>query len=127
LAGGRPTKYTPGFIVITLELMAQGYSKTKVAATLGVHKDTLYEWMKVHPDFSDAIRAGETLSEAWWEDEGRQALTKEKYNTPMFKWLTGNIHGWSDKSSQQVDISGDLSIGSAIEKARRRVPVVESK
>jgi len=100
--------------------MSKGYSKTRVAAKLGVHKATFYDWMEAHPEFLDAVRVGETLSEAWWEHEGQNALWIHKYNTNMFKWMTSNIHGWSEKQSQDIKVDGDLSIGSRIESARRR-------
>ncbi len=36
--------------------MSQGYSKTAFAGHIGVNPDTLYEWAKVHPEFSEAIK-----------------------------------------------------------------------
>jgi len=122
---GRPTKYKPEYIDLVIELMEQGWSKTRVAAHLRVHKDTLYEWIKQHQDFSDAVRVGETLSEAWWEQQGVAALTSKEYNTNMFKWLTSNIHGWSDKQSQDVNMKAELSVGSRIESSKRRVAEIK--
>lgn len=121
---GRPTKYDPAFIEQTIELMSKGWSKTRVAAKLGVHKATLYDWMEAHPEFLDAVRMGETLSEAWWEQAGQDALWVHKYNTNMFKWMTGNIHGWSEKQSQDIKIGGDLTVGTRIEQSRRRASEV---
>ncbi len=122
---GRPTKYNPEYIDLVVSLMEKGWSKTRVAAHLRVHKDTLYEWIKQHPDFSDAVRVGETLSEAWWEEQGVTALTSKEYNTNMFKWLTSNIHGWTDKQSQDINMKGELNIGSRIESSRRRTAEIK--
>lgn len=33
-----------------------GYSLTAFAGMIGVHRDTLYEWAKVHDEFSDALK-----------------------------------------------------------------------
>jgi DNA-binding XRE family transcriptional regulator len=56
MAGGRPTLYDPSYCQIAIDFMAQGYSQTALAGHLSISKDTLYEWMKVHPEFSDAIK-----------------------------------------------------------------------
>lgn len=39
-----------------ISLMAEGLSLTAAAAELGFHRDTIYEWAKVHPEFSDAVK-----------------------------------------------------------------------
>jgi len=63
---GRPSKYTPAACGILMDAMSHGKSKTSVAAILGVHRDTLYEWGTKHPAFSDALRHGEQLCESFW-------------------------------------------------------------
>jgi uncharacterized protein YdbL (DUF1318 family) len=35
--------------------MEQGFSLTAFAGSIRVAKDTVYEWIKVHPQFSDAV------------------------------------------------------------------------
>jgi hypothetical protein len=53
--GGRPTEYRPEYCQAVIDLMAQGFSLTAFAASICVAKDTVYEWIKVHPQFSDAV------------------------------------------------------------------------
>ena len=55
MAGGRPTKYDPKFCEIAIEVMSRGFSKTALAGHIGVSRDTLLEWARVHPTFSGAI------------------------------------------------------------------------
>jgi phage terminase small subunit len=57
-SGGRPTSYRPEFCGRIVALMSEGRSLDRCAALLGVHPDSLYEWQKVHPEFSEAVRAG---------------------------------------------------------------------
>jgi hypothetical protein len=38
-----------------INFMAQGFSLTAFAGSIRVAKDTIYEWIKVHPQFSDAV------------------------------------------------------------------------
>ena len=62
-AGGRPTKYTPEIIGKINEYLESAVPENMqiptvegVALKLGISRDTLYEWAKVHPGFSDTIR-----------------------------------------------------------------------
>lgn len=56
MPAGRPSEYDPDFCTQAVEFMGQGYSKTAFAGHIGVNPDTLYEWAKVHPEFSEAIK-----------------------------------------------------------------------
>jgi hypothetical protein len=49
-------------------LMAEGRSLEGCAALLGVHPDSLYEWQKVHPEFSEAVRSGRAAATTYWEN-----------------------------------------------------------
>jgi hypothetical protein len=55
---GRPTLYEEAFCQGIVDFMAQGYSMTAYAGSIGVCKDTLVEWGRVHPAFSVAIARG---------------------------------------------------------------------
>ena len=59
---GRPTKYSPQIIEEInkyLEYAIPGNMEIPtvegIALRLGISKDTLYEWAKVHPEFSDIM------------------------------------------------------------------------
>ena len=65
--GGRPTKFRPDLCQRVVELMAEGRSLDGCAALLGVHPDSLYEWQRVHPEFSEAVRAGRAAATTFWE------------------------------------------------------------
>lgn len=54
--GGRPSKYSPAYCNEIIELMGQGLSLTAAAAEIGIHRDTVYDWEKEIPEFSDAIK-----------------------------------------------------------------------
>lgn len=41
---------------------AKGLTHTEIAESMGIHRDTLYEWIKSYPDVSDAIKKGRALS-----------------------------------------------------------------
>lgn len=61
--GGRPTKYTPDiFPKIEEYITSCGREQTELptveglALYMGINRDTLYEWDKQHPEFSDTIK-----------------------------------------------------------------------
>jgi hypothetical protein len=54
-AGGRPSEYDPIYCSQVIDYMAQGYSLTAFAGSIRKARDTVYEWIKVHREFSDAV------------------------------------------------------------------------
>ena len=55
---GQPTKYLPEYCQVAIDTMARGHSVTGLAGHFRVAKDTVYEWMRVHPAFSAAVNIG---------------------------------------------------------------------
>ena len=56
---GRPTKYKPEFCDVIIELGREGKTKSHMAQALDVSRDTIHEWTRVHPEFSDAMKRAE--------------------------------------------------------------------
>lgn len=54
-AGGRPTEYRPEYCDAVIEAMSRGLSLTAFAGTIRVARETVYKWMSVHREFSDAV------------------------------------------------------------------------
>lgn len=71
MPAGRPTDYRPEYCEAVIEFGARGKSLAWMAAELDVVRDTIHEWMKVHPEFSDAMARARLKSQAWWEDFGQ--------------------------------------------------------
>lgn len=53
---------TPEGLDQIINWAAKGCNNTELANNMGINRDTLYEWMKKHPDISDAIKKGRKLS-----------------------------------------------------------------
>lgn len=66
--GGRPTKYDPGYCAQMVAFCRQGYSLTGFAGSIGVCRDTISEWGKVHPEFSAAIKQAKAAWALFWEE-----------------------------------------------------------
>jgi hypothetical protein len=98
MAGGRPTKYKPEICKQLPELFEDGASIAEVCVELGITKSTFYEWGKKYREFSDAIKRGLVLSEAWWSRFGQQgAMGKVSINPAMWIFNMKNRFGWADK------------------------------
>lgn len=80
----RPTLYLPEYCDQVIELGKQGKSVTQMACALDVHKDTLYEWAKVHEEFSDALTRAKQWSQNWWEDKGQGGLDTSGFNASLW-------------------------------------------
>lgn len=52
---GRPSEYLPEYCQAVIDHMAQGYSLTAFAGSIRVARDTVYEWIVRHREFSDAV------------------------------------------------------------------------
>jgi hypothetical protein len=81
---GRPSKYDPSFCEVAIEIGKNGQSWTSIAAALDITRETIYEWAKIHPDFSDAIALSRTYSQKWWEEKGRLGLESGKFNGALW-------------------------------------------
>ena len=84
MATGRPTEYDPEYCDEVVALGQQGKSVAQTACALGVHRDTLYEWAKVHPDFSDAFTYARQCAQSWWEDKGQSGLDQSGFNASLW-------------------------------------------
>ena len=68
---GQPTKYDPAYCQRVETFCGDGYSLTAFAGEIGVDRDTISEWAKVHPEFSVAVKRAKALRARWWEDRAR--------------------------------------------------------
>ena len=83
---GRPTKYTPDVCDKVIAMGRQGYCKAEMASELGVSRECIYEWARVHEEFCDALELAMTFSEGWWDHLANKAilLPPSKFNTALW-------------------------------------------
>lgn len=105
---GRPTKYKQEYCDVAIELMSEGASLIEVAAAVGASSyQTLYDWMKANPDFLEAIKKGELLSQSWWERKGREGVEANQFNSTLWFMNMKNRfhkgdHAWRDKREHEL-------------------------
>lgn len=114
---GRPSKYKPEHCQLALDLMRKGYSKVAVAAEIGINRSNLFQWIEEIPEFRDAIKQGELLSQAWWEREGLIGLRDGKLNSRLWEINVRNRfrEDWSNVGQTQMQLT--VSPAEIIEKA----------
>lgn len=86
-----------------VEHMAEGASMLSFAAEIDVDRSTLNEWMRQHPEFSQAVSRGKAKCAAWWERVGRNIAVTGEGNSTMAVFGLKNMgrDEWSDK--QELD------------------------
>lgn len=61
---GRPTSYIERYAEQAYKLCLLGATDKEMADFFQVSVDTIYEWKKVHPEFSDSITRGKSAADA---------------------------------------------------------------
>ena len=104
---GRPTKYKPEYCQVIIDLMEYGYTFEACAADLDVSKDTLYEWVKVHEDFSDAKNKAFDKSRKTWETMLISLAKTGMGNATAIIFSLKNRFpkNWRDKIEQETTIT----------------------
>lgn len=113
MPGGRPTKYDPKYCDLLIKHMSQGMSFESFAGTIPCCFDTLYEWLKVHPEFSEAKRIGKGLELRWWEQIlGGGASGKVKNfnaSATIFALKNKAPKLWRDRKEIEATIDNSMS------------------
>lgn len=120
---GRPTKYREEYCEKLIEHMARGRSIESFAGVVSVCKDTIYEWIKVHPKFSDAFKVGNQKRFLYFEElgldnmiststtdkQGNNTYTESKsLNAAVYKLFMANLFGFTDKVEQKTETTHKL-------------------
>lgn len=103
---GRKSKYDPDYHPErAVELMKAGKHMISVAADFDISKATLFEWIEVHPEFSDSIKRGKVHLEAFFYEKflAMGAMPSNLCNVTAMIFLTKNAIGWSDKVEHQIN------------------------
>lgn len=105
---GQPSKYDPKYAKMFLDYFnVDPAKKTKefptkggFAIRIGVHRDTLFEWAKKHPDFAEVYKRAEDFQERFLVNRGLAGRISPAFGIFALK----NICNWHDK--KDVEHSG---------------------
>lgn len=105
---GRPTKYTPEKCDIVIAAGKKGHAVAEMAVACDVCIDTIYEWAKVHQNFSEALTRAQVEAEAFWARRVREGLGKapSEFQGPAnLKYMGIRFQDrWSERA--RVELSG---------------------
>jgi hypothetical protein len=95
-----------------IKLGKQGKSITAMANACGVARETMYAWMDLYPDFSDAIKLARQHAMEWWETTG-QGQSRGKYegsNATSMIFMMKNQFPEDYRDRREIDHSGELRL-----------------
>lgn len=112
----RPSLYSSEYCDLVIALGAEGKSKAQMASAIGIHRETLNEWAKTYPEFSDAIARARDLAQTWWEDQAQRGIWSKEFNSAT--WSRSMAARFPDdyRENSKLDISntdGSLSMSDA--------------
>lgn len=110
---GRPSKLTPIMRGRFLDLVRQGISLTRTAKALGIHPDTVTDWCRDNPDFSDDILKAREQAILPLEDKIIQAANKD---WRAAAWLLERW--WPEKYGrrQKMDVQTSVDLAAIIQR-----------
>lgn len=114
---GRPTTYKPEYADHVRSLMAEGYSKTAAAGSLGVSRQRFIDWAEANEDFRDAIKDGEAARTFKLEQDLLTAETGPQVTSRIFALKNACPDEWKEK--QAVEHTGPG--GGPVQTVTRRI------
>lgn len=106
MPAGRPTLYEKRYCEEIVAFMGRGYSKTAFAGEIGVCHDTIVEWAKRHPEFSEAVKRGQAARTKCLEETLIAGETGPKVTAHIFALKNAAPDEWKDKVSQELSGPG---------------------
>lgn len=95
---GQPTRYKPEYCAQLIAHMSSGLSFETFAAVIKVNQDTIHEWAKVHPEFSEAKKEAWSQNMLFWERVGMTGMAGkiQGFNAAVYIFNMKNRFKWRD-------------------------------
>lgn len=102
----RPTEYKQEYCAQVIEWGRLGKSLAWMAAELDVSRECLYEWQRVHNEFSDAMTRAKDHAQRWWEDAGQAGMLTPGFNASVWSRSMAARFPQDWRESKGVELTG---------------------
>jgi DNA-binding transcriptional regulator YiaG len=107
--GGRPSKYKPEYCLQVVEFMSSGLSLTAFAASVDVSRETIEEWKRKHPEFSESCARAMAKAQAWFERKFNDNLSNREFQANAC--LTAMKARFTEfREASRVELSGSVTV-----------------
>ena len=130
MPAGRPTKYDRKTANLICNLLARGQSLRQICALDSMpHRDTVYEWIREHKEFSDHYTRSRQLQEDEYFDFMRDiafddsrdvtgelkmpngvAVNRDRLKIDTLKWTLGRMNPGKYGDKVQAEHSGSVGV-----------------
>jgi hypothetical protein len=100
---GRPSEYKPEYCEMVIQAMERGLSLTAFAGSIRVARETVYQWMQAHSEFSDAVARARGTRVLWWEQKLMRSRKGAETTASIFALRNADPTEWKDIRSVQHD------------------------
>ena len=103
---GQPSKYRPEYCEQVIEHCREGKSFASFAASIEVSRETIHEWRRVHPKFSDACARAATAAQTWWEEKCQGNVSDRNFNSRLAEFMMSARFEDYRPSAQRIELTG---------------------
>jgi len=103
----RPTTYTPDLGERIVSIMSEGLSLAAAAAECDVHRQRVYEWEAVHPDFRELVALARSKRQLFLERRLMSATEGPVVTSSIFALKNAGQGDWRDKV--ETEHSGEVT------------------
>lgn len=107
---GRPAKYDPAYCDAIVEHCKDGASITSFAASIGVCRDTITEWGRIHSEFSVAVKAAKAAAASWYDEQARKIVGGAQGNATLCIFGLKNFAPDDFRDKIETEYSGAVTV-----------------
>lgn len=101
---GRPTKYQEEYPEQAKKLCLLGATDKELADFFEVNEDTIHEWKKVHPEFSESVKAGKEIADAEVANSFHKRAVGYKYEEVTYEKIAQSLDGVEDEEDMKMEV-----------------------
>ncbi|MDE2096560.1 MAG: hypothetical protein KGL39_04880 [Patescibacteria group bacterium] len=110
MPAGRPSSFSDAYCEEAISFMGCGYSLTAFAGEIGVSRETVYEWERTIPEFSDAIKKARA-KRVWCLEKRllKADATKAEVTTSIFALKNACPQEWREKIELDQTVKHEIA------------------